>query len=143
MKKNNKKGFTLMEMLIVVAIIAILVAIAIPVLNSALEKSREAADAGNIRSAYAECTVAAMTGVTDDDDVTKGDEDDDHGYAYYKDVDCTQKNKGWINSSIESIGGLDISEIDAEELDGWTVTVYEDGYWTCEETEDSTGGSGN
>ena len=30
-KLNNKKGFTLMEMLIVVAIIAVLVAIAIPV----------------------------------------------------------------------------------------------------------------
>ncbi|MEG1989306.1 MAG: prepilin-type N-terminal cleavage/methylation domain-containing protein, partial [Oscillibacter sp.] len=29
-KRNGKKGFTLMEMLIVVAIIAVLVAIAIP-----------------------------------------------------------------------------------------------------------------
>ena len=32
-KLQNKKGFTLMEMLIVVAIIAVLVAIAIPVFN--------------------------------------------------------------------------------------------------------------
>lgn len=42
-KLNNKKGFTLMEMLIVVAIIAVLVAIAIPVFNGALTKSKEAA----------------------------------------------------------------------------------------------------
>ena len=53
-KLNNKKGFTLMEMLIVVAIIAILVAIAIPVFSNQLEKVREATDAANIRAAYAE-----------------------------------------------------------------------------------------
>ena len=50
-KLNNKKGFTLMEMLIVVAIIAVLVAIAIPVFNGALTKSKEAADVANIRAA--------------------------------------------------------------------------------------------
>ena len=43
--KINKKGFTLAELLIVVAIIAVLVAIGIPIFASQLEKSREAADA--------------------------------------------------------------------------------------------------
>ena len=38
--KENKKGFTLAELLIVVAIIAVLVAISIPILSSQLEKSR-------------------------------------------------------------------------------------------------------
>lgn len=52
-KKNNNKGFTLAELLIVVAIIAVLVAIAVPVFTSQLEKSREATDLSNIRSAYA------------------------------------------------------------------------------------------
>ena len=56
MKKNNK-GFTLAELLIVVAIIAVLVAIAIPVFTSQLEKSREATDLANIRSAYASAIV--------------------------------------------------------------------------------------
>ena len=53
MKKNNK-GFTLAELLIVVAIIAVLVAIAIPVFTTQLERSREATDIANIRAAYAE-----------------------------------------------------------------------------------------
>ncbi len=53
MKKNNK-GFTLAELLIVVAIIAVLVAIAIPVFTTQLERSREATDLANIRAAYAE-----------------------------------------------------------------------------------------
>lgn len=60
-KINNKKGFTLMEMLIVVAIIAVLVAIAIPVFNGALTKSKEAADVANIRAAYAEWQVKMLT----------------------------------------------------------------------------------
>lgn len=60
-KMMNKKGFTLMEMLIVVAIIAVLVAIAIPVFNGALTKSKEAADVANIRAAYAEWQTAILT----------------------------------------------------------------------------------
>ena len=51
--KLNRRGFTMAELLIVVAIVAILVAIAIPYLTSGLEKSRETADIANVRSAFA------------------------------------------------------------------------------------------
>ncbi len=60
-KKNNKKGFTLAELLIVVAIIAVLTAIAIPVFSTQLEKSREATDQANVRSAYAEVVTEYLT----------------------------------------------------------------------------------
>lgn len=60
MNKMNKKGFTLAELLIVVAIIGVLVAISIPVFTTQLEKSREATDLANIRSAYAEMTIKVI-----------------------------------------------------------------------------------
>ena len=59
-KLMNKKAFTIMEMLIVVAIIAVLVAIAIPTFSSALTKAKEAADVANVRAAYAEMQVDVM-----------------------------------------------------------------------------------
>lgn len=59
--KNNKKGFTLAELLIVVAIIGVLVAISIPVFTSQLEKAKEATDAANLRSAYAQVISTNLT----------------------------------------------------------------------------------
>ncbi len=62
MKKSNiKKGFTLAELLIVVAIIAVLVAVAIPIFNAQLEKSKEATDIANLRSAYAEAVATYLS----------------------------------------------------------------------------------
>lgn len=58
---RKQGGFTLMEMLIVVAIIAVLIAIAIPIFTSQLENSREAADAANIRSGYAVASAKVLT----------------------------------------------------------------------------------
>ena len=49
--RKDRKGFTLAELLIVVAIIGILVAISIPMFSGQLEKARQSTDLSNMRSA--------------------------------------------------------------------------------------------
>ena len=58
--KKNRNGFTLAELLIVVAIIAVLVAISIPIFSGQLEKSRIAVDQANVRSAKAAAAAEYM-----------------------------------------------------------------------------------
>lgn len=52
--RKNEKGFTLAELLIVVAIIGVLVAISIPIFTAQLNKAKYAADLANARAIYAE-----------------------------------------------------------------------------------------
>ena len=65
-KKLNKKGFTLAELLVVVAIIGVLVAISIPIFTSQLEKARDAVSVANLRAAYAEAATQYLTGTDAD-----------------------------------------------------------------------------
>ena len=72
--RENKKGFTLAELLIVVAIIGVLVAVSIPIFTAQLEKSRESVDEANIRDAYAVCVASALSETTQGDvDANKTD----------------------------------------------------------------------
>ena len=59
-KLSKKKGFTLMEMMIVVAIIAILIAIIVPTFKGALDRANAAADEANLRAYYAEVMANAV-----------------------------------------------------------------------------------
>ena len=61
MNKNNKKGFTLAELLIVVAIIGVLVAVSIPIFTSQLQKARNATNASNVRAAKAAAVADYLT----------------------------------------------------------------------------------
>lgn len=79
-KLTNKKGFTLMEMLIVVAIIVILVAISVPTFTSQLEKARNATDEANIRAAKASASTAYLA-LEDDEEADFYDSDDEDAVA--------------------------------------------------------------
>jgi prepilin-type N-terminal cleavage/methylation domain-containing protein len=56
-KISAPRGFTLVEMLVVIAIIAVLVAIIIPTVTSATKRAKAATDAANLRSAIGEANV--------------------------------------------------------------------------------------
>lgn len=62
MRTQNKKGFTLAELLIVVAILGVLVAVAIPVFTTSLEKAKKAVDDANFRSAQAVANILELKG---------------------------------------------------------------------------------
>ena len=59
--RESKKGFTLAELLVVVAIVGILVAISIPVFTSQLTKARKATNLANARAAKAAAVAEYLT----------------------------------------------------------------------------------
>lgn len=96
---TNKKGFTLAELLIVVAIISVLTGISIPVFTSQLEKSRESKDLAAVRSVYAEVMLSAMM----------EDTEPENGVIYsngrwYKDVSLSQEILDWQTPGVLTVG---------------------------------------
>ena len=115
--KKNRKGFTLAELLIVVAIIAVLVAIAIPVFTTQLEKSREATDMSTVRAAVAEVTTQYLA--------------DGAQASYSAHVTAQQKASGWDNSNngtlYTRVDGSERSVSVPAKLDSYTVTINKSG----------------
>ena len=110
-----------MEMLIVIAIVAVLISVAVPVLSSQLERSREAVDLANVRSAYAQVSTEALlgnTGVT----VT---------------VNLKQKQAGWQSANPVNIGGIVHSKSNGN-TDNWKGDAEPGG--SCEVSYDKTHG---
>ena len=62
---KKKSGFTLIEMLVVISIIAVLVAIIIPTVTSATTKAKAATDAANLRSILGTANALLVDNPTD------------------------------------------------------------------------------
>ena len=110
--KRNRSGFTLMEMLIVIALIAVLIAIAIPVFASQLEKSREATDLANVRAAYAQVSTEAQLG----------------NFEATVTVDLKQKQADWQSVDPVNIGGI-VHYKNQGDTDNWKGVASPNG--TC------------
>lgn len=84
----KRKGFTLVEMLFVIAIIIVLLGIIIPVFLNKLEEARDATDAANIRAQYAEVMADA---IMNDGDIS----------GYRDRVVLLQKTNGFQNEELK------------------------------------------
>jgi len=103
--KKKHSGFTLAELLIVVAIIGVLVAISIPIFTSQLEKSRESTDLANVRGMYAEVMAAA---ITEDSTAVHNGEPIHQGDDYVAVLSpISQKDPEWhVSNGHPTIGGV-------------------------------------
>ena len=110
-----------MEMLIVIAIVAVLISVAVPVLSSQLERSREAVDLANVRSAYAQVSTEALLGNT----------------GVPVTVKLKQKQAGWQSADPVNIGGIVHSNGD-KDTDNWKGDAAPDG--SCVVSYDATHG---
>lgn len=66
MKVKSMKGFTLAELLIVMAIVVVLASVAIPTFTRQLETSRETADLETVRNAYTDAYAMALKDLSED-----------------------------------------------------------------------------
>ncbi len=68
----NKKGFTLIEMLVVIAVIAVLVSIVIPVIGQSTTRAAAATNAANLRSMYGKISILKLQNPSDYETMMSG-----------------------------------------------------------------------
>lgn len=75
-KLLNKKGFTLIELIVVIAILAILALILVPTITNYISEATNSRDQANSRSLYSQIALQVATGtITDGTGLTVGGPD--------------------------------------------------------------------
>lgn len=120
--RNNKKGFTLVELIVVLTILAVLAAMLIPALQGYIEKSLETADVLHVREAYMEVLTASLTNDTENQ---------------VKTVNIKQKQDDWQSMDPITIAGITHYKADKDTLN-WKGIPTAGG--VCEVSYDATVG---
>lgn len=115
MKKTNKKGFTIVELVIVIAVIAILAGVLIPTFTSVATQAKKSAALQEARNAYTAAYADALadgyiTDADDEDTTTTGIQIVDGDFAF------TMEN-----------GGLKSIKYNGSKHTGITFSVAADG----------------
>lgn len=130
-KMKNKKGFTLVELIVVLVILAILAALLVPALTGYIDRARKEAIVAETRS----CVMAAQTIAAEKYGANAADVADDAMTAVVGDIKKLAEVDG-------TISGITMKKADGSDYAGKVSTLtYTKGAWICTYTEGVTTGS--